>query len=274
MEPEAAQPKRRGNEWIIVSEQNELTLILPDFEGPLDLLLHLIKELKVDIFDIPIAEVTFQYLRYLDTMQEMKLDIAGDYLLMAATLLEIKSRMLLPKKEVAFEEEFYEEGEDPRESLIQQLVEYKQFQEAAKALKTMEQERGLYFTKPATDLEDLQQAVPLAPGEVSAADLIAALQKMYQKLQKKKPLQARMEQDQYTVDQTMSWIMEKLENLPHDSDQRLPFTAFFEVQTKSQIVNTFLAMLELVKERKINFSQESTYGDIYILRNMGVLANE
>lgn len=274
MESEATEPKRRGNEWIIVSEQNELTLILPDFEGPLDLLLHLIKELKVDIFDIPIAEVTFQYLRYLDTMQEMKLDIAGDYLLMAATLLEIKSRMLLPKKEVTFEEEFYEEGEDPRESLIQQLVEYKQFQEAAKALKTMEQERGLYFTKPATDLEDLQQAVPLAPGEVSAADLIAALQKMYQKLQKKKPLQARMEQDQYTVDQTMTWIMEKLENLPHDSDQRLPFTAFFEVQTKSQIVNTFLAMLELVKERKINFSQENTYGDIYILRNMGVLANE
>ncbi|HQZ19963.1 MAG TPA: segregation/condensation protein A, partial [Trichococcus flocculiformis] len=70
-----------------MSEQNELTLILPDFEGPLDLLLHLIKELKVDIFDIPITEVTFQYLRYLDTMQEMKLDIAGDYLLMAATLL-------------------------------------------------------------------------------------------------------------------------------------------------------------------------------------------
>ena len=257
-----------------MSEQNELTLILPDFEGPLDLLLHLIKELKVDIFDIPITEVTFQYLRYLDTMQEMKLDIAGDYLLMAATLLEIKSRMLLPKKEVTFEEEFYEEGEDPRESLIQQLVEYKQFQEAAKALKTMEEERGLYFTKPATDLEELQQAIPLASGEVSATDLIAALQKMYQKLQKKKPLQARMEQEQYTVDQTMTWIMEKLDNLPHDSDQRLPFTDFFEVQTKAQIVNTFLAMLELVKERKINFSQESTYGDIYILRNMGVLANE
>ena len=133
-----------------MSEQNELTLILPDFEGPLEFS-HLIKELKVDIFDIPIAEVTFQYLRYLDTMQEMKLDVAGDYLLMAATLLEIKSRMLLPKKKLAFEEEFYEEGEDPRESLIQQLVEYKQFQEAAKALKTMEQERGLYFTKPATD---------------------------------------------------------------------------------------------------------------------------
>lgn len=274
MEPEATEPKRRGNEWIIVSDQNELTLILPDFEGPLDLLLHLIKELKVDIFDIPIAEVTFQYLRYLDTMQEMKLDVAGDYLLMAATLLEIKSRMLLPKKEVTFDEEFYEEGEDPRESLIQQLVEYKQFQEAAKALKTMEQERGLYFTKPATDLEELQQAVPLAPGEVSAADLIAALQKMYQKLQKKKPLQARMEQEQYTVEQTMTWIMEKLDNLPHDSDAKVPFAAFFEVQTKSQIVNTFLAMLELVKERKINFSQEDTYGDIYILRNMGVLANE
>lgn len=92
------------------NETNELTIQLESFEGPLDLLLHLIKELKVDIFDIPMVEITNQYFHYLQTMQELRLDIAGDYLLMAATLLEIKSRMLLPKKEIEIEDDFYEEG--------------------------------------------------------------------------------------------------------------------------------------------------------------------
>ncbi|CZQ83484.1 prokaryotic chromosome segregation/condensation protein scpa [Trichococcus palustris] len=259
---------------MIAPGENELTFKLPDFEGPLDLLLHLIKEMKVDIFDIPIAEITEQYLRYLDSMQELKLDVAGDYLLMAATLLEIKSRLLLPKKEIEFTEDFYEEGEDPRESLVQQLIEYKQFQGAAKALKELEQERGLYFTKNATDLEELQHSVPLSPGEVSATDLIAALQKMYQKLQKKKPLQAKMGQEQFTVEQTMRSILEKFDSLGATPQVRIPFAAFFEVQTKSQVVNTFLAMLELVKEREINFMQEEVYGDIYLIRIMGVLVDE
>jgi len=257
-----------------VSGQSELMFKLPDFEGPLDLLLHLIQEMKVDIFDIPIADITEQYLRYLDSIQELRLDVAGDYLLMAATLLEIKSRLLLPKKEMEFTEEFYEEGEDPRESLVQQLMEYKQFQGAAKALKELEQERGLYFTKTATDLENLQQSVPLAPGEVSATDLIAALQKMYQKLQKKKPLQAKMGQEQITVEKAMDVILKKFDSLGATPHVRVPFTDFFEAQTKAQVVNTFLAMLELVKERKISFTQEKVYGEIYLIRTIGVLVDE
>lgn len=257
-----------------MSGKSELMFKLPDFEGPLDLLLHLIQEMKVDIFDIPIADITEQYLRYLDSIQELKLDVAGDYLLMAATLLEIKSRLLLPKKEMEFTEEFYEEGEDPRESLVQQLMEYKQFQGAAKALKELEQERGLYFTKTATDLEDLQQSVPLAPGEVSATDLIAALQKMYQKLQKKKPLQAKMGQEQITVEKAMDVILKKFDSLGAIPHVRVPFTDFFEAKTKAQVVNTFLAMLELVKERKISFMQEKVYGEIYLIRTIGVLVDE
>ena len=99
----------------MLEKPDTLTVKLEAFEGPLDLLLHLIKELKVDILDIPMIEITEQYLQYLHAMQELSLDIAGDYLLMAATLVEIKSRMLLPKKTMLIDEEFYEDGQDPRE---------------------------------------------------------------------------------------------------------------------------------------------------------------
>lgn len=247
-----------------MSDENALHIQVAGFDGPLDLLLHLIREMKVDIFDIPIAPITEQYFRYLRTMQDLKLDIAGDYILMAATLLEIKSRMLLPRPEPESEaEDFYEEGEDPREELVNQLLEYRQVQEAARILKQMEVERGDFFTKPPTDLTPLQQSIPLTPGEVSAEDLFRALQKMYQKLQKKKPLQARLEQEGMSVEETMEKILQRFsaDGAVHG---RLPFTAFFNESSRSQIVTTFLAMLELVRERKVSFQQEKLYGEIFL----------
>lgn len=249
-----------------MNESNELMIQLEAFEGPLDLLLHLIKELKVDIFDIPMVEITNQYFQYLQTMQELRLDIAGDYLLMAATLLEIKSRMLLPKKEIEMEDDFYEEGEDPREELINQLLEYKRIQEAAKVLKEMENERGDFFTKLPADLDNYRQSIPLTPGEVSSEDLIAALQKMYQKLQRKKPLNARLDQEEISVEKTMKHILQRFDNFFDKKDESIPFTDFYEVPSKSQIVTTFLAMLELVREKKIYFIQEVMYGDILLKR--------
>lgn len=240
-----------------------LEIHVEGFDGPLDLLLHLIKELKVDVFDIPIAPITEQYFRYLKAMQELRLDVAGDYILMAATLLEIKSRMLLPRPEPERElEDFYEEGEDPREELVNQLLEYRQVQEAAKILKDMEANRGDFFTKPATDLTPLQQSIPLQEGEISTDDLFHALQKMYQKLQKKKPLQTRVEQEQVSVEQTMDRILHRFSNCSFR--ERVSFTDFFEESSRPHIVATFLAMLELVKERKVVFRQEELYGEIFL----------
>ena len=251
-------------------EQTEmLTIHLDGFEGPLDLLLHLIKELKVDIFDIPMTKITEQYLHYLKTMQELRLDMAGDYLFMAATLLEIKSRMLLPKKELEIEDDFYEEGDDPREELVNQLLEHKRIQEAAKLLKEMEEERGDFFTKLPTDLDDYRQAIPLIPGEVSRKDLLTALQKMYQKLHRKKPLQATVEQEELTVEKTMDMILHRFQQFTGKNDNKLSFSSFFETPSKPSIINTFLAMLELVKERKINFMQETMYGEIMLERLLG-----
>ena len=123
------------------------------FEGPLDLLLHLINRYEIDIYDIPVAQITEQYMAYIHAMQELQLDIASEYLVMAATLLAIKSKMLLPKHEEEILDESVELSEnDPREELMQRLLEYKKYKEAAQALKKKEEERALLFTNPPSDL--------------------------------------------------------------------------------------------------------------------------
>lgn len=246
----------------MTKEQKDLTIYLDSYEGPLDLLLHLIKELKVDIFDIPMVEITQQYLNYIHTMKNLKLDIASEYLLMAATLLEIKSRMLLPKKDPIIEENDYEE--DPRNELVTQLLEYKQIQEAAKALKDLEEERAHFFTKPVTNLESHQESIPLIPGEVSTEDLLRALQKMQQKLQRKQPLNTQVHQEKLSVETAMESIVNRLVQGNSVSPSKIAFTEFFEEPERAHIVNTFLAMLELVKERKISFSQKEMYGEIFL----------
>lgn len=246
------------------NKSESLTIYLESFEGPLDLLLHLIKDLKVDIFDIPMTDLTQQYLNYLHTMKELKLDIASEYLLMAATLLEIKSRMLLPRKEVEVENDSLAFEEDPRDELVHQLLEYKQIQEAAKILKEMQTERGQFYTKSITNLESHQQSVPLVPGEVSTEDLLHALQKMQQKLWRKQPLNTRINHEKITIEETMNVILNRLTE-QGKSGYKIAFTDFFEISERPQIVNTFLAMLELVRERKIFFTQTELYGEIFLV---------
>ena len=127
------------------------------FEGPLDLLLHLINRLEIDIYDIPVSEMTEQYLLYIHAMKELQLDLASEFLVMAATLLAIKSKMLLPKHEEEMLDENFDIDleEDPREELVERLIEYRKYKEAAGDLKSLEEERGLMFTKPPSDLSDL-----------------------------------------------------------------------------------------------------------------------
>ena len=146
-----------------------LTLCIGEFEGPMDLLLHLIKEMKIDIYNIPMVELTHQYLSYIHSMQEMELEVASEYLLMAATLLEIKARMLLPKPKVEIDE--VEVEEDPRDELVEKLMEYKQFQEGAKKLEELSVQRGMHYGKEASDLSALQEIIPLQEGQVTTQDL-------------------------------------------------------------------------------------------------------
>lgn len=239
---------------------SEMNIKIDVFEGPLDLLLHLIKQLEVDIYDIPIAEITRQYLAYVHTLKILKLDVAGDYLLMAATLMAIKSQLLLPKPELDEEEDFYEDGEDPRDALVDQLLEYQQFKKAASVLKTKEEERSLYYTKEPSDLEDYQTHIELEPEKVSVIDLVVAFQEMMQKKKLKAPLQTKIVADEVTMEEKMVTIRKKL----NQNKKPVLFTELFEEVNRTEVVTTFLALLELMKAKELDIKQDKAFEDFII----------
>ncbi|MFS7422065.1 segregation/condensation protein A [Carnobacterium maltaromaticum] len=243
----------------------DITVKIDVFEGPLDLLLHLIQQLELDIYDIPMAEITAQYLAYLHTMKELELDIAGDYLVMAATLMAIKSKMLLPKQELEVDEDeegFYEEGEDPRDALVDQLLEYRKYKYAADILKDKEEERSQYYTKTPMNLQDLQIDVPLQPLQVTTIDLFTAFHQMITKKQQKIPMQTKISSEEITIDEKMKTIVKRLKRLK--KDEAILFDDFFQDPTKSEMVTTFMALLELIKEGAIWINQEEICGDILV----------
>lgn len=243
----------------------DITVKIDVFEGPLDLLLHLIQQLELDIYDIPMAEITAQYLAYLHTMKELELDIAGDYLVMAATLMAIKSKMLLPKQELEVDEDeegFYEEGDDPRDALVDQLLEYRKYKYAADLLKDKEEERSQYYTKTPMNLQDLQIDVPLQPLQVTTIDLFTAFHQMITKKQQKIPMQTKISSEEITIDEKMKTIVKRLKRLK--KDEAILFDDFFQDPTKSEMVTTFMALLELIKEGAILINQEEICGDILV----------
>lgn len=237
----------------------DITVKIDGFEGPLDLLLHLIQHLEMDIYDIPIAEITSQYLAYIHTMKMLELDVAGDYLVMAATLMAIKSKMLLPKPELDEEEEFYEEGIDPRDALVEQLLEYQKYKQVATVLKQKEEERSFYFTKEPTNLEDYQKDIPLEPDKINTIDLVRAFQDMLRKKKKRVPLQTKITAEEVTMEDRMKSILHRL-----TPNKPLLFTDLFEVQSKKECVTTFIALLELMKDQQVAVHQHSNFADITV----------
>jgi len=222
------------------------------FEGPLDLLLHLIKKNEVGVADIPIATITEQYLAAIELMESLNLDVAGEFLVMAATLIHIKSRMLLPAEEG---EPDADEGVDPREELVRRLLEYQRFKDAAAELEQRELlTRDVFARSPAATEE-----AP-APGfrEVSVLDLLAALKRVIERLPKENVHEVIM--DRITVREKMTLILDTLR-----SRGKVLFEALFgEVKSRLEIVVSFLAMLELVKMRAIRIFQEELNGAIAI----------
>lgn len=236
---------------------------LPVFEGPLDLLLYLIKKEEVDIYQIPIERITQQYLDILRLMQMLDLEVAGEYLVMSATLLYIKSRMLLPKDQQLPEPEDEEDG-DPRWDLIRQLVEYKKFKDAAWQLAAKGEEQEAIYTR-GFDLRSLPQA-PLAKiGEVSIFDLITAFQKVVSRLQPESEFNTIME-DRFTVSDKIIFIQQLVEN-----GRRILFRDLFPAEaSRPEIVVTFLALLELVRLKQITAQQEEAFGEIQLVKAPGL----
>ncbi len=234
------------------------------FEGPLDLLLHLINRLEIDIYDIPVAQITEQYLLYIHAMKELQLDVASEYLVMAATLLAIKSKMLLPKHEEELEDDMeFSYEDDPREELIEKLMEYKKYKEAADDLKALEQERGLMFTKPPSDLSDYskEEEIDRRHLDVSLYDMLGAFQKLMRRKRLQKPLSTKIARQEIPIEKRMDEIMGKLRKVKG----RVSFYDLFPIQEKDHIVVTFLSILELMKRKEIFVEQESNFSEIFVI---------
>lgn len=239
---------------------------LPEFEGPMDLLLHLINENKVDIYDIPISLITGQYLEYIEIMKELDLEIAGDFLVMAATLIQIKSRMLLPPDEEAGPEEM----EDPRFELVQRLLEYQAYKDAAVILKEKEDEALKIFGRQPEDLEAEKVLSPeLSLFDVNLFDLLAAFRKL---LENAPPEMRTISRETLTVKDKMMHIVDMIENLESMRFEEL----FKDTFSRVQLIVTFLALLELLRLGLARVYQEREFGNIWIInpQNQGSVGAE
>lgn len=245
----------------------ELNVKLEIFEGPLDLLLHLIKTLEIDIYDIPISEITEQYMYYIRSMKELDLELAGEYIVMAATLMSIKSKTLLPKVEVELLESDYEDEIDPREQLVAQLLEYRKFKYAASILKEKEIERGKFYTKEATNLDEYKDLVaPLAPNEVTTIDLFLAFSDILNRRKDLEPMETTIVSEEFSIDDKIDEIMNRV--FSNDNANGLHFTSLFYVYTRNEIVTTFMALLKLIKSGEIIAKQKSAIEPIVLFRNI------
>lgn len=230
-------------------------ITINDFEGPMDLLLHLIKKEDVDIRDISIEEITKQYLAFIEEMEEMNLNIASEYLIMAAELLEIKSAILLPRKEIELEIE-----EDPRENLINRLIEYKRYKEITNEFKELEENRKNYFTKSVEDLSSYRsEDESLDLGDVDLDKLLDAFSKFLTRKQEEKPLNTKISTKEYSVKERSEEIRTILRK-----KKNVNFEELFEVYKKDYIVVTFLSILNLARKQELEIKQEDNFDKIYL----------
>ena len=232
----------------------EYEVKINEFEGPLDLLLHLIKVSKVDIWDIKIEDIANQYLDYINKMQEMNLDIASSYLVMASELIEMKSRMLLPNNKEQLEDE---EEIDPREALINRLIEYQKYKNVTKDFRNLENIRHEIYTKAPENLKDYNDENIVLKSDVSLDDLLDAFHKFLQRKALEKPLKTNITKKEITVEQRRTTIKHILKE-----KKKIDFFELFDIITKEYVVVTFLAVLEMAKKQELYIKQENNFDKI------------
>lgn len=228
---------------------------LDKFEGPLDLLLHLIKQSNIDIMDINLEDITKQYLDYIEKIEKLNLDVASEYLVMAAELIELKSRTLLPKPEVAKDE--YEE--DPRQELINRLLEYEAYKNLTPELQELEANRGMYYSKEhSLNIEGIDLN-PEINKDIDIDALTNAFQLFIQKKQLEKPLNTKITTKEYSVHERSSEIKKILEK-----KEKVEFEELFEEYNRNYIVVTFLSILVMAKNKEILIEQEENFSKLFI----------
>jgi segregation and condensation protein A len=245
--PEVAQP-------FDEEEEAGYKVTLPRFHGPLDLLLHLIKKHEVDIYDIPILLITEQYNAYLEAMEELDLDVAADYIYMAALLIHIKSRMLLPR------DESEEEIEDPRKELVDRLIEYQRFKAVAETFAELDVVRMGIWSRPSKPLPGTD-ASEIDMSEVSLFDLIDAFRSALTRYKEAHPQAVELQRLQHKVSEKMAELYERVRER---SPIRLQW--FLEGRARNELIAVFLATLELVRLGGISLRQEGNFADILIAK--------
>ena len=240
----------------------EYSIKINEFEGPLDLLLHLIKESNINIQDISIDKITKQYLDYINSMKKLDLEIASSYLVMASELMLIKSNSLLPKNKNNEEDE--ESDEISRESLINRLIEYERYKELTKNLKELESKRKEIYTKAPTKISNIIDKKITNDTGITIDNLLEAFKAFLERKDKEKPLTTKITSKEYSVrkrkDDIKKYLQEK---------KKAVFTDLVDKHNKSYIVVTFISILELAKENTISLKQEEKFSNIYIeLKNM------
>ena len=230
---------------------------LDNFEGPLDLLVHLIRRHEIDIYDIPIALVTEQYLKYLELMQELDLDVAGEFLVMAATLIQIKARMLVPRPEAAEEEE---DAGDPRDALVQRLLEHEKYKAAAELLHERQTERSAQWMRPDSRVADIAGEPIEREIEVDLFSLLQAFQAVMARARERRPLELPAEQ--ISIERRIEQLHARL-----SETDACGFEDLFEGDSsRAELVTTFLALLEMVRLKLVRLFQSGPFAPIRVYR--------
>ena len=233
-------------------------LLIGDFEGPLDLLLHLIKQDKKNIFDISITDITEKYIDYIKKMEELNLDIASEYLVMAAELIEMKSRHLLPLEN---KQEDIEEIENPEEELKKRLLEYQKYKETKNTFLELAEKRSNYYTKTPEKMTLYTDKKIINNSEITANDLLYALQKLLERRLYQKPLNTKITKKELSVKERVDKIRSILKK-----EKTIRFDDLFDNFEKSYVIVTFLSILEMAKNGEINLKQKNNFEEIYLER--------
>lgn len=234
----------------------EYIVTIDKFQGPLDLLLHLVKQTNLDIYEIKIEEIVSQYFNYIKQMEEMNLNIASSYLVMAAELLEIKALMLLPKDEEIVDE--FEEN--PKDRLIKRLIEYQNYKDLTGEFQELENKRHEYYTKLPSNLSDYDLKINGSlPDNIDLNDLMNAFNKFLERQQLQKPLNTKIANKEYSIFERSLEIKKIIKE-----KRKVSFEELFDIRNKGYIVVTFLSILNLAKTKEVKIEQENNFETIYL----------
>lgn len=234
-------------------------VILDDFQGPLDLLLHLIKEKEMDLETLEVSVITDQYLAYINQMNPDQLETMSEYLVMAAQLIEMKSKMLLPSEKVELDDEYQE---DPREQLIKRLIEYKKYKDILDDMRGYYDYRHTLHTKPPAIMDDyVVDTTNLIPDHLEVYDLIRAMQKMFQRKALTSPLESKIARVEISIEERSDQIRQFFKIHRH---QRIELDDLFDEPSTSYFVITFLSILTLVNKRELEIEQSANFEKIYL----------